>query len=118
MVRITSKSLPIAPTRRDSKCFTLAPGPRDELVACIEKWFGDENYKEKVTEEYLNERSHFRETGIKTKRYERGTHIPRNFEVDGPALDENGKYRPRKPQGWDESYPNGPPGWTKHDYTK
>jgi len=38
------------------------------------------------------------ETGISTKRYARGgKFIHRDFEKEGPALDENGKYRPQRP---------------------
>ena len=44
---------------------------RDELCNCIQNWFDSPGFRELVTEEYLNERSHFRETGIKTKRYAR-----------------------------------------------
>ena len=46
-------------------------GERDELCNCIKQWLDNPEFKEMVTEEYLNERSHFRETGIKTKRYAR-----------------------------------------------
>ena len=64
-------------------------------------------------QEYLNERSHFRQTGIKTKRYARGAYIDRNFEED-PPLDAKGRYRPMKPTGWDEAYKeSGPPPWYK-----
>ena len=44
---------------------------RDELCECIAKWTENPEFREAVTEEYLNERSHFRQTGIKTKRYSR-----------------------------------------------
>ena len=64
-------------------------------------------------QEYLNERSHFRQTGIKTKRYARGTYIGRNFDED-PPFDAEGRYRPMKPTGWDEAYKeSGPPPWYK-----
>ena len=46
----------------------------------------------------------------------RGAFIGRDETKDGPALDENGKYRPEKPKGWDESYPNGPPEWANYKY--
>ena len=36
---------------------------RDAMVSCMEKWFFDEGFRKAVTEEYLNERSHFRQTG-------------------------------------------------------
>ena len=42
---------------------------RNELCACIKQWLDDPDLKELVKLEYLNERSHYRETGIKTKRY-------------------------------------------------
>ena len=71
---------------------------RDGLAVCLDKWLNDEDFKEKVTLEYLNERSHFRQTGQQTKRYKRGNLIHRDVEKDGPALDANGKYRPQKPK--------------------
>jgi hypothetical protein len=38
------------------------------------------------------------ETGIQTKRYARGgKFIHRDFEKFGPAIDDNGKYRPQRP---------------------
>jgi len=87
---------------------------RDEVVNCMERWQLEPDFKEKVTEEYLNERSHFRQTGIKTKRYFRGGFVNRNFEED-PPVDKEGKYRPAKPTGWDDSYKDsGPPSWFKN----
>lgn len=77
------------------------------LTGCLEKWFYDTNFKERVTLEYLNERSHFRETGIKTPRYHHGKFIPRDTEKDGPALGEDKLYRPQKPADWDKYYSNG-----------
>lgn len=62
-------------------------------------------------QEYLNERSHFRQTGIKTKRYSRGAFVRRNFN-EGSPVDSEGKYMPAKPDGWDDSYKDsGPPSW-------
>ena len=62
-------------------------------------------------QEYLNERSHFRQTGIKTKRYTRGGFIRRDFDED-PPVDGEGKYRAAKPTGWDDAYKeSGPPSW-------
>ncbi len=89
---------------------------KDEMVACMEKWFYDKTFKEAVIEEYLNERSHFRQTGVKTKRYEKGTMVLRDEKSD-PALDKDGNYRPRKPNGWDEAYAKtGPPKWANFKY--
>ena len=45
-----------------------------------------------------------------------GKFIVRDEKINGPMLDENGKYRPQKPTGWDESYPDGPPPWTDTKY--
>ena len=42
---------------------------RDGLCTCIKNWVDDPDFKEMIKLEYLNERSHFRQTGIKTKRY-------------------------------------------------
>eukprot|EP00088_Acartia_fossae_P064915 TRINITY_DN79962_c0_g1_i1.p1 TRINITY_DN79962_c0_g1~~TRINITY_DN79962_c0_g1_i1.p1 ORF type:complete len:204 (+),score=28.13 TRINITY_DN79962_c0_g1_i1:28-612(+) len=88
---------------------------KDKMVNCQMDWFDDPEFQESVKEEYLNERSHYRETGIKTKRYKRGNFVKRDMEND-PPLDENGKYRPQKPTGWDESYPDGPPSWANFKY--
>lgn len=84
-------------------------------MKCVEGWFYDPDFKAAIIEEYLNERSHFRQTGIKTKRYKRGAYVGRDLDTD-PALDANGKYRLRKPTGWDESYPDGPPKWANYKY--
>ena len=46
----------------------------------------------RVREEYLNERSHLRNTGIKTSRIHHGRFISRS-PSDGPALDPEGHYR-------------------------
>lgn len=75
------------------KCFDV----RDELVGCLNHWFNDPGFKERVTLEYLNERSHYRQTGTKTKRYLFGKFVPRDPAKDGPALGEDGKYKPQKP---------------------
>ena len=45
-----------------------------------------------MREEYLNERSHYRQTGLKQKRYQRGKFIERDVETD-PSLDSQGNYR-------------------------
>ena len=54
---------------------------RDELCECIKQWIENPEFKEMVTEEYLNERSHFRETGIKTKRYFRYSFTRHIFQI-------------------------------------
>ncbi len=88
---------------------------RDALVSCMQRWFEDPDFKERVIEEYLNERSHYRETGIKTKRYDKGSMVPR--DENDPPLDSEGRYRPRKPTGWDEAYKDkGLPRWTSYKY--
>ena len=45
---------------------------RDALLACSHKWMENESFRERVTLEYLNERSHYRQTGIATVRYFHG----------------------------------------------
>ena len=70
---------------------------RDALLACSHKWMENESFRERVTLEYLNERSHYRQTGIATVRYFHGKFVARHVEKDGPPFDENGQYRPRKP---------------------
>jgi len=88
---------------------------KDRMIACQKGWFDNPKFQEAVKEEYLNERSHYRTTGIKTKRYQRGKFIPRDLVAD-PPLDKDGNYRPQKPVGWDESYPDGPPAWANFQY--
>ena len=44
---------------------------RNELCECIKSWVDKEDFRNAVIEEYLNERSHYRQTGIKSRRYER-----------------------------------------------
>ena len=55
----------------------------------------------RVRDEYLNERSHYRNTGITTSRIHHGRFVTRS-EADGPALDAEGHYRsdslPSSPQ--------------------
>ena len=63
----------------DSECsrregFAMAWKCRDEkdcMVTCQKEWFEKPEFVAAVTEEYLNERSHYRETGVKQKRYNR-----------------------------------------------
>nr|ACO15645.1 C3orf68 homolog [Caligus clemensi] len=88
----------------------------NEMKECIERNFKDPEFRQAVTEEYLNERSHFRQTGIKTQRYVHKEWMPRDLERD-PPFDENGKYVPQKPTGWDEAYKeSGPPPWASYKY--
>ena len=49
-------------------------------------------FRAAVKEEYLNERSHYRQTGLKQKRYQRGKFIERDVQND-PPLDSGGRYR-------------------------
>ena len=79
------------------KYFMMCRKEKDDLLECIKNWMDNNSFRERVTIEYLNERSHFRETGVKTKRYEHGGMRPRNEDIDGPSLDKNGHYRPQKP---------------------
>merc|ERR1719430_2893730 len=87
---------------------------KDAMVQCQKSWMERPEFVAAVTEEYLNERSHYRQTGIKQKRYDRGKFIAR--DPSDPSLDQEGNYRPQKPKGWDESYPEGPPGWATFQY--
>ena len=41
------------------------------MVACQKSWMERPEFVAAVREEYLNERSHYRETGIKQTRYKR-----------------------------------------------
>ena len=60
------------------------PSPRSE--------FYNPSLQARVREEYLMERSHLRNTGIKTSRIHHGRFIKRS-PSDGPALDPEGNYR-------------------------
>ena len=63
------------------------------MVECQRQWMEDRpEFRAAVKEEYLNERSHYRQTGIKQKRYNRGKFIERDVESD-PTLDSQGNYR-------------------------
>jgi len=88
---------------------------RDTMLQCQQNWFYDKDFEEAVKEEYLNERSHYRQTGMKTKRYKRGHFVMRDQKAD-PPQDANGKYRPQKPEGWDEAYPDEQPSWANFKY--
>ena len=50
-------------------------------VACQKSWMDDPVFVAAVTEEYLNERSHFRQTGVKQKRYDRVNKLFPTFYV-------------------------------------
>ena len=81
---------------------------KDCMVQCQKDWFDNPQFVSAVTEEYLNERSHYRETGMKQKRYNRvgylaslppnnvyllqGAFIMRDIQSD-PPLDTTGEYR-------------------------
>ena len=65
---------------------------KESMMGCLKDKFGDPELHSAVTEEYLNERSHYRTTGIKQKRYMMGKFMPRNTTLD-PPLDKEGKYR-------------------------
>lgn len=43
----------------------------DALKACLKKWYEDPGFQHLCREEYLQERSHFRETGVWRKRDKR-----------------------------------------------
>ena len=63
------------------------------MVECQRQWMEDRpEFRAAVKEEYLNERSHYRQTGMKQKRYQRGKFIERDVESD-PTLDSQGNYR-------------------------
>ncbi|TRY64318.1 hypothetical protein TCAL_04625 [Tigriopus californicus] len=94
--------------------FYQCQGQKDEMVKCIAKWQDNPQFKEAITQEYLNERSHYRQTGIRTSRYQSTKYIHR--DPNDPPLGPDGQYRPRKPAQWDESYPNGAPEWAGDIY--
>jgi len=88
---------------------------RNNYYNCLKKNFYDPEVRDAVIEEYLNERSHYRTTGIRQSRYMGGKFLSRDTVRD-PPLDKDGNYRPQKPLGWDESYPDGPPDWAHFKY--
>ena len=65
---------------------------KDASNACLAKNFRDPEFHAAVTEEYLNERSHYRTTGIRQKRYMGGYFMLRDTKTD-PPFDKEGKYR-------------------------
>jgi len=86
-----------------------------KIEKCQDDWFHNRKFQEAVKEEYLNERSHYRQTGLITSRYIRGKFAQRNLQRD-PLLDSQGDYRPQKPNAWDKSYPDEPPSWSNFKY--
>ena len=83
-----------------------------DLSTCLRKYFYDVAMYQTVADEYLLERSHYRQSGIKTRRYNRGVFLSRP-EADGPAVDSQGRYRPRKPDYWRETYGDKTPDWAQ-----
>ncbi|XP_077274394.1 COX assembly mitochondrial protein homolog [Temnothorax americanus] len=43
-------------------------GENDRMKACMEKWYYNQDFIKECTEQYLDERSEFRRTGISKKR--------------------------------------------------
>lgn len=83
----------------------------EPLRACLQEQFYSKELRAAVRSEYLLERSHYRQTGLRTRRYLHGKMLPRPAE-QGPGLDPaTGLYVPRKPDLWDSAYPEGPPSW-------
>lgn len=76
---ITRTQLCVDTVREFAECskregFAMAWKCREEkdcMVKCQKDWFDNPQFVAAVTEEYLNERSHYRQTGIKQKRYNR-----------------------------------------------
>merc|ERR1712179_767213 len=72
---ITRTQLCVETVRQFSECskregFAMAWRCRDEkdcMVQCQKDWFDNPQFVSAVTEEYLNERSHYRQTGIKQR---------------------------------------------------
>jgi len=81
-----------------------------ELNDCLKEHFYNKDLIHTVAEEYLLERSHYRFTGIKTRRFNRGIFLPRPEDA-GPAVDKDGKYRIRMPDKWAETYQGKSPDW-------
>ncbi|XP_022691078.1 COX assembly mitochondrial protein homolog [Varroa jacobsoni] len=44
----------------------------DAMKSCMVRWYTDSQFKEECTQQYLADRTHYRETGIKKKRMPRG----------------------------------------------
>ncbi|OQR77133.1 hypothetical protein BIW11_07307 [Tropilaelaps mercedesae] len=42
------------------------------MVSCMEKWYNDAEFNKECTEQYLAQRTYYRETGIRRKRQLRG----------------------------------------------
>ena len=81
------------------------------FASCLRHHFYNPELHQSIVDEFLMERSHFRNTGIKTRRYNRGTFLTRPDE-SGPALDSQWRYRKRIPDLWYETYGDKPPSWS------
>ena len=106
---------------------------------CMNNMFASSQFRLAVAREYLDERSHNRQTGQRTPRYKNIFHtnlvlsrlcfyFVQPFLVDlyyfrylrsnwvsrlpgDIGMDANGAYIPRKPLGWSEAYAEGEPSW-------
>ena len=61
--------------------------------ACLKAQFSDPEFYQRLAEEYLLERGHYRDSGIRTRRFVRGMFVSSRPEESGPALDGQGRYR-------------------------
>ena len=76
---------------------------------CMKDMFSSSQFRLAIAREYMDERSHYRQTGQRTPRYLRTnwvSRLPGDF-----GMDANGDYKPRKPLGWSQAYPGGEPSW-------
>ena len=84
-----------------------------DLHRCVDEKVAIQEFRDTVTQEYLNERSHYRQTGHRSPRYERSNYVKRTEE--DPAIGPDGKYKMKKPYKWDESYKGKElPEWAKN----
>merc|ERR1711881_834186 len=98
-------------TTEKNKYFIKCREEKEAVKDCVKNWLENDTFKRGVTLEYLNERSHYRQTGVKSKRYRMSNFVKSARERDGPPLDEKGNYRPQKPQDWEKYYKDGLPKW-------
>ena len=100
----------------------------------MDNMFASPQFRLAIAREYLDERSHNRQTGQRTPRYGLDTYETNHLDCVSTlfiyalyfrylrsnwvsrlpgdiGMDANGAYIPRKPLGWSEAYAEGEPSW-------
>jgi len=94
---------------KDEGSMALTRCDKKPVKDCMDNMFASPQFRLAIAREYLDERSHNRQTGQRTPRYLRSNWVSR---LPGDiGMDANGAYIPRKPLGWSEAYAEGEPSW-------